>query len=232
MSVTYHRDLIQGTDAWIEARRGLMTASEMNLVLTPKLAIANNEKVRLHVYELLAQRITGYVEPRFISDDMLRGQEDEQLALSRYHQEVAEVSYCGFITNDKWGFTLGYSPDGLVGDNGLVEAKSRMQKHQMATICQHVHGVEATTIPGDFLLQCQAGMLIAERKWLDFISYCGGLPMVVIRIFSNDKVQDAIVEACAAFEESIANQRRIYDDAKANYAWLFDTERTEREIIL
>lgn len=232
MAVKYHRDLIQGTDAWIEARRGLMTASEMDLVLTPKLAIANNEKVRSHVYELLAQRITGYVEPRFISDDMMRGQEDEQLALSRYHQEVAEVSYCGFITNDKWGFTLGYSPDGLAGDDGLVEAKSRMQKHQMATICQHVRGVEATTIPDDFLLQCQAGMLIAERKWLDFISYCGGLPMIVIRIYPSDAVQEAIIDACAAFEEKIAEQRRIYEAARVFYPLLFDTERTEREIIL
>ncbi len=72
--ITYYPDLIQGSDEWKSARCGLLTASEMKLIITPTtLKIASNDKERAHLYELLAQRITRYVEPSYISDDMLRG---------------------------------------------------------------------------------------------------------------------------------------------------------------
>ena len=83
MTITYHRDLIQGSDEWLAARCGLLTASEMKLILTPTLKIAANDKTRAHVYEIAAQRITRYVEPTYIGDDMLRGQEDEIIARGR-----------------------------------------------------------------------------------------------------------------------------------------------------
>jgi len=227
--INYMTKLMQGSDEWFAARRGLMTASEMSLVLTPTLKIANNDKVRSHVYELLAQRVTGYVEPSYIGDDMLRGQEDEQLALSVYHQNVAEVEYCGFITNDRWGFTLGYSPDALVGDDGLVEVKSRRQKYQMQTF---VECVGQQIVPIDYLLQCQTGLLVSERAWLDFISYSGGMRMPIIRIYPDAKVQEAIVEGATAFEAQIAAAREAYHAAFENPALRsFPTERTQRDMI-
>ena len=58
--IRYFPDLEQGSDAWLTARCGLLTASEMKLILTPALKIANNDKVRSHLYELLAQRVTWY----------------------------------------------------------------------------------------------------------------------------------------------------------------------------
>lgn len=72
----YH-DLVQGSDEWRAARCGLLTASEMHHIITPTMKPAKNEKMRAHAYELLAQRLTGYVEPSYISDDMLRGDDDE-----------------------------------------------------------------------------------------------------------------------------------------------------------
>jgi hypothetical protein len=96
----------------------LLTASEFDRILTPTLKIADNPKSRAHLWEMAAQRITGYVEPQYISDAMLRGQEDEIIARDLYSKHYAKVEQCGFVTNDKWGFTLGCSPDGLVGDDG------------------------------------------------------------------------------------------------------------------
>ena len=113
--ITYHHNIVQGSDEWLALRCGLLTASEMKLILTPTLKIASNDKERAHIYELLAQRITGYMEPSYISDDMLRGQEDLFLAAASYSREYAPVQDVGFVTNDEWGFTIGYSPDGLVG---------------------------------------------------------------------------------------------------------------------
>ena len=107
----YHADLDQGSEAWLAARCGLLTASEMKLILTPTLKVAKNDNSRAHVYELLAQRISGHVEPSYIGDDMLRGMSEEVDARLLYEKTSAPVQTVGFITNWKWGFTLGYSPD-------------------------------------------------------------------------------------------------------------------------
>lgn len=226
MTICYFPDLIQGSDEWLAARRGLLTASEMRLVLTPTLKTANNEKTRAHVYELLAQRISGYVEPSYIGDDMLRGMSDEIDARMAYAEHIAPVQEMGFITNDRWGFTLGYSPDGLVGDDGLIEVKSRRQKFQVQTIAENVGVDHGQTIPDEFSLQLQTGLLVSEREWIDFVSYSGGLPMAVIRVHPIPEVQDAIVEAATTFEAVI---RRRHEDYLAGLATpgarLIPTER-------
>jgi predicted phage-related endonuclease len=223
MTITYHDSVTQGSEEWLAMRCGLLTASEMKLVLTPTLKIAANDKSRAHLYELLAQRISQYVEPHYISDDMLRGQEDEFYARELYSKHYAEVTECGFITNDRWGFTLGYSPDALVGGNGLIECKSRRQKYQVQTICENM---TSGTIPADYLMQCQTGLLVSEREWLDFISYSGGLPMCVVRVWPDDAIQGAIIEASAQFEAQLADKMQIYRDASAD---LIPTERREEE---
>ena len=207
-----YRDLVQGSDEWLAARCGLLTASEMKLILTPgTLKQASNDKERAHLFELLAQRITRYVEPHFVTDDMLRGHEDEVEAKRIYADNYAAVdSSVGFITNDKWGFTLGYSPDGLVGDAGAIECKSRRQKYQVQTLIENtLNG----TIPGEYMLQIQTGMLVAERAWCDFISYSGGLPMTTIRVWPDAKIQQAIVEAAGAFEARLVEKLAAFKQA-------------------
>ena len=72
MTIKYHDDLIQGSDEWLQARCGLLTASEFDRILTPTLKIADNPKSRAHCWEIAAQRITSYVEPHYVSDAMLR----------------------------------------------------------------------------------------------------------------------------------------------------------------
>ena len=224
-NITYYRNLVQGSDEWLKIRLGLLTASEMKLILTPTLKIANNEKTRTHLYELMAQRITGYVEPHYISDDMLRGHEDEVDARIVYAQNIAPVQDIGFLTNNKLGFTIGYSPDGLVGDTGLIETKSRRQKYQVQTVLDHIVDGEGATIPAEFLLQCQTGLLVSEREWLDFISYSGGLPMVVIRVYPDEQVQDAIINAATEFEASISDKMADYQLALKSGARMFPTKR-------
>lgn len=231
-SITYHDKIEQGTDEWLAARCGLLTASEMKLIITPTLKLANNDKERAHLYELLAQRITKYVEPRYISDDMLRGQEDEIYARAEYEDRFAPVAECGFITNDKWGFTIGYSPDGLVGDDGAIECKSRRAKYQVQTIIEHMGLARCETIPADYLIQHQTGMMVSERKWIDFISYSGGLPTAFIRVHPDHEIQDAIENAAGEFERKIAQKLAVYRDTVAQYK-LTPTERREAmEIVI
>jgi len=231
MTITFHDDLVQGSDEWHAARCGLLTASEFSLMLTPKtLKSADNPKSRAHCWEIAAQRITGYVEPSYVSDAMLRGHEDEILARAAYAKHFANVREVGFVTNSKWGFTLGCSPDGLVGDDGMIECKSRGQKFQVQTIVEH-HGSGA--IPEDYILQVQGAMLVTGRKWCDLISYSGGLPMATMRVEIDSAVQDAILEAASRFELRINEIVADYHAALESNPKLIPTERrVEQEVYL
>lgn len=226
--IIYYKEMIQGSEAWHSIRCGLPTASEMKLLVTPTLKVAANEKERAHMWELLAQRLTKHVEPRYISDDMLRGQEDEIEAVALYAKTYEPIERVGFITNDRWGFTIGYSPDALVGADGLVECKSRGQKYQIQTIVDYV---SADKIDPDFAIQVQTGLMVSERKWCDLISFCGGLPMATVRVYPDEKIQAAILEAVTAFEERLAIAMRKYGEVVSSSKRLIPTIRRITEEI-
>lgn len=224
--IKYHTDVFQGSEEWLSMRRGLLTASEMKHIITPaKLQFANNDKCCAHMYELLAQRISKYVEPQFVSDDMMRGKEDEAYARMHYENNYAPVTQVGFITNDRFGFTIGYSPDGLVGDDGIIEIKGRRQKFQVQTIIEN-------TVPSEFMIQIQTGLMVSERKFCDFISYHGGLPMSPIRVPADPEMQTAIELAATKFEEGLqAKLKEYHTRLKAPGVKFVPTERRiEQEI--
>lgn len=221
-----HEEMLQGSDEWFAARLGLLTASEMKNIITPaKLQYAQNDKEKTHLYELLAQRITGWVEPFYVSDDMLRGQVDEIEARQVYSVKYAPVVEAGFITNDKWGFTLGYSPDGLVGADGVIECKSRRAKYQIETIL-------ANEMPTDYMIQVQTGLMVSERKWCDFITYSAGLPMMTHRVYADPVVQEAILKAASIFHSKLdAMLAGYYERLKDATMRLIPTERrVEKEM--
>lgn len=228
MSIKYHDAFEQGSLDWLNARCGLLTASEVRHIINPPPkeetrvkkngepykqrewnVVADDDKAKMHIYELAAQRLTKFVEPMFQSFDMIRGQTDEAEARARYSETRAPVREVGFITNDRWGFTLGYSPDGLVGDDGAIEVKSRKQKYQVQTVVEY-----ALTggIPADFVMQHQTGLLVSERQWIDFCSFSEKLPMAVIRVHPDDVIQAAILEAAAAAEDKIQKIIATYQE--------------------
>lgn len=227
MTIKYYPELVQSTDEWRAARCGILTASEMSRIITPaKLQYAQNEKEKTHLLELAAQRINNYVEPTFLGFDMERGKMDELDAKLIYNKEYALLTDVGFITNDKWGFTLGYSPDALVGEEGAIEVKSRVQKYQLETIL-------ADEMPDEFKIQVQTGLLVSERAWCDFITYCGGMKMFTKRVFADQKIQDAIVAAAKTFHERLDAVLKLYQERiSASGARFMPTERVEREMHL
>lgn len=224
--IKYHTGLIQGSDEWFAARRGIITSSEMKLIITAKrLEYADNDDSRSHLDELAAQRMTQYTEPTYITKDMIRGQDDESTAREIYHENYEPVHEMGFITNDKFGFILGYSPDGLVGEDGQIECKSACQYIQFNTI-------KKKSIPEKHILQVQTGLLVSERKWCDFISYCGGMHMITLRIYPDEKIQDAIIAAATKFEEKLKESIAQYKTVLADPAnRLVETKRPEGGMI-
>src|SRR5690606_13451562 len=146
---------------------------------------------------LAAERITGWTDPTFIGDDMWRGIDDEPKAREKYSECYAEAAEAGFMVEDKWGVQIGYSPDGLVGDDALIEIKPRRSKTQLATILDD-------EVPTENMAQLQCGLLVSGRKWIDYVSYCGGMPLYVKRVMPDPKWHDAIVSAVDMFERTVA----------------------------
>jgi hypothetical protein len=254
------QNLEQGSDAWYDQRRGIVTASVVGQLISvgymgaeaftcPDCDAEPNRPCRSKVkrgdgYPLLksshaarsdvadssrsdehrlikparndysrglttllaAERITGYTEPTYIGADMWRGIEDEPRAVEVYNEHYAPVTTLGFMVRDDWGFRIGYSPDGLVGDDGLVEVKSRRQKKHLATIL-------SGEVPAENIAQLQCGLLVSGRKWIDYISYCGGMPMWVKRVTPDERWFVAILQAVDEFEKSVAGMVADYATA-------------------
>ena len=207
MSTDVRSDLIQGTDEWFDARRGIVTASVVGQLITPKtVKPAANDYSRALTTTLVAERITGWTDPVYVSDDMMRGTMDEPIARDLYGRHYAPVVEVGFMVRDDWGWRLGYSPDGLVGDDGLIEVKSRRPKKHLATIL-------ADEVPLENMAQIQAGLLVSGRAWCDYLSYCGGMPMWRKRVTADERWADAIVEAVATFEQVAEQMVATYQAA-------------------
>ena len=189
-----YTDIEQGTPEWLDLRKGIITSTVVKSLITPTFKIAENDKTRKAIWKLASERITGHLEDSFYSSDMDRGHFEEPLARDLYGGAV-EV---GFITNKIGGVTVGYSPDGLVGENGLIEIKSAKQSIQVERI---VSGI----VPVEHLPQIHYGMLVSEREWCDFISYSNGMPMQVIRVEKDIEIQDVLIEAVQIAETKIQN---------------------------
>lgn len=187
-NLTIYRELEQGTDEWLQARAGIVTASVVGKLLTPKLDIANNETSRGLIYTLAAERITGRVVTFEPNRAMQRGTLDEPFARAKYAENYAPVEEVGFMVRDFGNFKLGYSPDGLVGDDGLIEIKSREPKIQLQTVLND-------KVPAENMAQLMTGLLVTGREWIDYTSYCGGMPLYVKRVYPDPAWFEAITEA-------------------------------------
>lgn len=200
-------DLLQGSDEWHAQRRGMVTASVVGKLITSKtLKPASNDESRGLTALLAAERITGWTDPVFMSDDMFRGIEDEPRARDKYSETYAPVKETGFMVREENGIKIGYSPDGLVGDDGLIEIKSRRPKI-------HLKHILSGHAPIENMAQMQCGLLVSERKWCDYVSYSGGMPLWTVRVYPDERWFEAILAAVNAFEANAAEMIRLYTEA-------------------
>lgn len=184
------------------------------------LSVSTGDDARGLTLLLAAERITGHTDPTWMSSDMWRGVEDEPVARDVYAQHYAPVSTVGFMVRDDWGFPIGYSPDGLVSDDGLLEIKSRRQKTQLGTVLDG-------SIPAENMAQLQCGLLVSGRAWIDYVSYCGGMRLWRKRILPDPRWFDAIIAAVSRFEETAARMVNTYEEATHGMP---DTQRLDLEM--
>lgn len=204
MTLHIYNDIEQGTEEWFAARCGVVTASVIGQLITAKtFKPAENDTARALTLSLVAERITGHVEPVIPSRDMERGTLDEPYARDIYSERYEPATEVGFMVRDFDNYKIGYSPDGLVGDNGLIEIKSRKQKIQLKAFLDDA-------VPAENLAQIQTGLLVSGRDWCDYVSYSGGMPLYVKRVYPDQRWFTAIHAAVEQFEKNAADMIDTY----------------------
>lgn len=189
MSLTVYENLEQGTEEWLKVRCGVLTASVIGQLLTPKLAISKSDGAMTLLEKLAVEKATGQIEPVAKTWDMRRGTFLEPYAREEYDMTRATVEQVGFMTRElRDGGLLGYSPDGLVGQGGLIEIKC-------LSLTKHRRTILANEVPAEHVAQVQAGLLVSGREWCDYISFHPGYVPWVIRVLPDLAWQDALAEA-------------------------------------
>lgn len=148
----------QGTDEWLRLRAGKITASEFCSVIGSKGA---REK---YLHQIAFERLSDTPVHEVNSPSLRWGTEIETFAREAYELRTGNfVDRAGFIVHPVYPFA-GYSADGFVDGDGLVEIKS---PHDEAV---HIR-TWACGMPDEHKPQCQGGLWVTGRQWLDFISY-------------------------------------------------------------
>jgi hypothetical protein len=179
----------QRSPEWFAARAGIPTASEFSTVRMkpgPKGGIPLTRTK--YVYQIAGEVLTGVVEDSYQSMAMLRGVEQEAEARALYEMATSNtVEHVGFIRHGR----MGGSPDGLIGTDGCIEIKTAMAHIQIARLLEG-------GLPNEHVGQVQGVMLVADRQWCDFVSYCPGLPPLIVRVERDE-------EYCAGLSKDIAD---------------------------
>ncbi len=166
-------DCIQGSDEWYAARCGIPTSSNFDKIITSK-GVSSKQRDK-HLWKLAGERIVGISEAGYKSGAMQEGQIKEEEARETYEfitgKTVTQVGFC--LAEGEYRY--GASPDGLVGDGGLLEIKCPI-------ISTHVFYLLTNVMPIDYVQQVQGQLLVTDRKWCDFMSYYPGMKPLIIRV--------------------------------------------------
>lgn len=208
--MTEPADIEQRSDAWIKIRLGKVTASRIaDVCARTKSGWGASRKN--YMAELVAERLTGQRPEGFTSTAMQWGVDMEPEARRAYEfyrdQTVAEV---GFVPHPSIGET-GASPDGLVGDDGLMEIKC-------PNTATHLETLLGASMPEKYFLQIQWQLACTGRQWCDFASYDPRLPESMRLFVDRVERQDG---AIAAIEKDVigflSELRDTVDRLRAKY---------------
>ncbi len=211
MTLHVHPDIEQRSAEWFAQRCGMVTASAVGKLLTPTLKVADNDASRALTATLVAERITGWAEETRMTPDMWRGVEHEPFARDTYSGHYEQAVEIGFMVRREDDWTLGYSPDGLVRDDGLIEIKCPRAK-------SHLNTILTDQVPPSYMAQLQAGLLVSGREWIDYVSFCGGMPLYVKRVLPDPAWHKAVTAACQKFETTAAEMGAAYKQATTGLA--------------
>jgi putative phage-type endonuclease len=160
--------LAQGSTEWLAARCGLVTASRVADVVAKTKSGWGASRAN-YMAELIAERLTGQPAERFTNAAMQWGTDTEPQARAAYEffHDVT-VEQVGLVRHPTIAESAA-SPDGLVGDDGLLEAKC-------PNTATHIETLLNGAVPAKYMTQMQWQLACTGRQWCDFVSFDPRLP--------------------------------------------------------
>lgn len=201
----------QGTQEWLQERCGKVTASRIADLMARTKSGWGASRAN-YASQLICERLTGCVQPSFTNAAMIHGTETEPEARRAYEFFVdRDVQQVGFVPHPDI-LMAGASPDGLVGNDGLLELKC-------PNTATHIETLLLGQIPDKYMKQMQFQMACTGREWCDFASYDNRLPermrLFVQRVSRSTPVIKEIEEEVSAFlkeiDEAVAQLRARYE---------------------
>lgn len=194
----------QGSDSWLEARRGAITGSRCKDALDKLKSGQPSKAALLYAMDTARERCGGMVMPSYVNSAMRMGTEQEPIARAAYEVETgATVLEAGFICTDDRHF--GVSVDGLVGDDGMIEIKTMVGSDTLFT----------AVVDRDYsayIDQINMSLWLLSRRWCDLILWAPDLEpigrhLTVIRVMRQDAVIDAMELELLAFDRLVESYR-------------------------
>lgn len=190
----------QGSAEWYAARAGRPTASEAEKLITNTGLVS--KQMQAYAEKLAGDIVAGKPIDAWQGNAFTEhGHEIEAEARDWYSfTQSVEVVQVGFVTDDLLRY--GCSPDGMVGEDGLVELKCLPRQHIKALMHWHKN----KTAPTEYTAQCQMQLLVTDRLWVDRVYYHPDLPSIVIRIERDQKMIDALqkqITACITYRDEV-----------------------------
>ena len=176
-------DFPQGSPEWFNIRCGIPTASNFDKLVTSE--GKPSKQMQKYLWKVAGEYITGIPEETYQNFAMLRGIEMETEARIFYEMvNSVSVQQVGFCVGEP-DIEYGCSPDGLVGDKGMIEIKC-------PSLAVHVGYLLNGELPVDYVQQVQGELLVTGREWNDFISYYPGIKPLVVRVERDEKFIKAL----------------------------------------
>lgn len=204
-------DIEQGSEAWKQIRLGKVTASRVADVVA-KTKTGWGASRANYMAELVAERLTGERVEGFMNAAMQWGVDHEADARIAYEfRRDAAVTEVGFVAHPTINMS-GASPDGLVGDDGMVEIKC-------PNTATHIDTLLGEPVADKYVKQMQWQMACTGRKWADFVSFDPRLPecmrLHITRIERDDKLIASLEEMVKDFlgllDQTVAELRKRYE---------------------
>lgn len=211
---------VQGSPEWFAERLGKVTASRVADVVARTKSGWGASRAN-YMAQLVAERLTGVVQESYTNAAMQHGIETEPEARSAYEfWRDAAVVEAGFIPHPSIGMT-GASPDGFVGDDGLVEIKC-------PNTATHIDTLLGQAVPSKYVTQMQWQIACTGRAWCDFVSYDPRLPEAM-RLFVRRVERDDVM--VRALERDVVDFLRELDATVDKLTALYSPAPRELTII-
>lgn len=185
---------VQGSDEWFRVRAGMPTASRFATIMAKGRDGGASKTRREYMLKLAGEILTGEPMDHYTNHHMERGKEMEAEARDLYaFMKDVDPQQVGFIING----AKGCSPDSLIGNDGMAEIKTKLPHLQIDVLL-------GSDVPSEHRAQCQGNLWVAEREWLDFVSYWPKLPLFAPRTYRDEPYIKQIEAAVDQFNDELA----------------------------